>query len=62
MGPLFDAEAIKREKLLDILHRACANPGNIGEVADELALDWFPVFCVDPQGNVAIKIGSGAKK
>ena len=58
---IVDAEKLKREKLLDIIRRVVANPGNAKEVADEIALDWFPKIQVDPKGVIRVVLGSGRK-
>jgi hypothetical protein len=59
---LFDADRFKREKLLDILRRVIANPGNAAEVADEISRDWFPTWECDPKGNWSVRLGTGQKK
>ena len=57
-----DLYAAKRDKLLDILRRLLANPGNAREVADEIALDWFPLVRVNADGSSEFVLGSGRKK
>ena len=57
-----DMQQWKRNKLLDILRRVIANPENLKEVADEIALDWFPMAQVAKDGSVSFVLGSGRKK
>ena len=57
-----DMQQWKRNKLLDILRRVVANPENLKEVADEIALDWFPMAQVAKDGSVSFVLGSGRKK
>lgn len=57
-----DADRIKREKLQDIMRRIIANPSNIDEVVDQVAMDWFPMVRVDPKGRIEIVVGSGKKR
>lgn len=45
-------EKFKREKLLDIIRRVTANPGNAEDAANAIALDWFPKFQVKPDGKI----------
>jgi hypothetical protein len=39
-------EKFKKDKLLDIIRRTIANPGNAEHVAEALAKDWHPLFQV----------------
>lgn len=57
-----DADKIKRAKLLDILRRVIANPGNAEEVAREIALDWSPMIRIDSRGRMEVVVGTGAKR
>lgn len=57
-----DVDGLKRAKLRDIISRVMANPQNAAEVAEEIALDWFPMVRVDPKGNAEIVVGSGCKR
>lgn len=57
-----DIDQMKREKLLDILRRVIANPGNVNEVVTEIALDWFPRAQIATDGSVSIVVGSGRKQ
>lgn len=52
-------EKLKRDKLLDILRRCIANPGNVTEVSNEIAKDWFPLMRVSADGSCEIVVGSG---
>ncbi len=55
-------EQEKKTKLLDIIRRAIANPGNLNEVVAEIALDWNPTLQIDTKGNRSFVLGSGRKK
>lgn len=59
---IVDINNLKRAKLLDVIRRAIANPQNIQEVVDEIALDWFPSVRADSKGFLEIVIGSGKKR
>jgi hypothetical protein len=52
-------EQMKRDKLADILRRVVANPGNVPEVAEQIAQDWFPKFKIDKDGRAEIVVGDG---
>lgn len=51
----------KQEKMLDIIRRVIANPENAKEVAEQLAMDWFPLCEIDEKG-ISFVIGHGKKK
>jgi len=44
-------DQLKRDRLLDILRRVIANPGNVPQVAETIARDWFPMLRVGPNGK-----------
>jgi hypothetical protein len=54
-----EAETLKRTKLQDILSCVIANPQNVKEVAEEIALDWFPMVSVNSKGKMEIIVGAG---
>jgi hypothetical protein len=57
-----DLNLLKTNKLIDLLRRAIANPGNLKEVAEQVALDWFPKFVVDSKGKVSIRVSTSEKR
>lgn len=48
---------LKYDKLVDILRRVVANPNNIKEVAERIALDWNPVVRIESDGKITIVVG-----
>jgi hypothetical protein len=50
-------EQAKRDKLLDILRRLIANPGNAPIVAEVLARDWNPTVVIDGEGAITFDLG-----
>jgi hypothetical protein len=61
MGDMLDLEKMKRDKLYDLICRATAN-GTAREVADQVAMDWYPRMRVSPDAKIEFIIGDGKKR
>lgn len=57
-----EIEKLRRDKMLDILRRVIANPGNAPDVANQLVMDWFPVIRINADASIEFEIGDGSMK
>jgi hypothetical protein len=56
MPNIEEFEKMKRDRLLDIIRRVLANPGEAKRVAEVLARDWTPMWTVDGKGKISIDL------